>query len=86
MGIAIAATDAILTSVGGQLTEDQARALILKKLSDLARAELERYLNAERKIVTVQRFLGENSRSCGRWGFVAWRDGRTEVPWLPAAG
>jgi hypothetical protein len=47
----ITKTDALLASIGGQLTVDQARRLILKKLSDIARAELERYLNAEKRIL-----------------------------------
>jgi type I restriction enzyme M protein len=47
----IAKTDALLTSIGGQLNEEQARRLILKKLYDIARAELERYLNAEKRVL-----------------------------------
>ena len=42
-------TDSILTSIGDQLTEEEARQLILKKLYDLARHELNRYLNAEKR-------------------------------------
>ncbi|MEN6317180.1 MAG: type I restriction-modification system subunit M [Syntrophaceae bacterium] len=45
----LARTDAILTAIGGQLTEEEARSLILKKLYDLARNELNRYLNAEKR-------------------------------------
>ncbi len=41
--------DALLTDIGGQLTDDQAKTLILKKLHDLATAELHRYLNAEKR-------------------------------------
>ena len=41
--------DAILASIGGQLTEEEAKALILKKLYDLANLELNRYLNAEKR-------------------------------------
>ena len=44
----LAKTDAILTAIGGQLTEEEARHLILKKLYDLAGNELNRYLNAEK--------------------------------------
>src|SRR5450755_191818 len=36
--------------------------------------------------VTVQRQFREKRRSCGRRVFVAWRDGRTDVPWVQAAG
>ena len=45
----IAKTDAILAAIGGRLTEEQARCLILKKLYDLASGELTRYLNAEKR-------------------------------------
>jgi type I restriction enzyme M protein len=41
--------DAILTVIGGQLTDIEARRLILKKLYDLAAKELNRYLNAEKR-------------------------------------
>ena len=39
----------MLADIGGQLTDDQAKMLILKKLHDLAKAELQRYLNAEKR-------------------------------------
>jgi type I restriction enzyme M protein len=42
-------TDALLASLGGQLTEAEAKMLILKKLYDLANQELKRYLNAEKR-------------------------------------
>lgn len=45
----IARTDTLLADIGDQLTEAQARELILKKIDDLARAELARYLNAEKR-------------------------------------
>lgn len=45
----IARTDALLAEIGGQLTPEQARQLILKKIYDIARAELDRYLNAEKR-------------------------------------
>ena len=45
----IAKTDALLASIGGQLTEIEAKTLILKKLYDLASGELNRYLNAEKR-------------------------------------
>ncbi len=47
----IAKTDAFLTAIGGQLTEEEARRLILKKIYDIARTELDRYLNAEKRIL-----------------------------------
>ena len=43
----IANADAVLEAIGGQLTDDEAKHLILKKLYDIASTELERYLNAE---------------------------------------
>ena len=47
-------TDAILAAIGGQLTEAEARELILKKLYDLVSNELNRYLNAEkRRLIAV---------------------------------
>ncbi|MCX5846491.1 MAG: type I restriction-modification system subunit M [Deltaproteobacteria bacterium] len=45
----LARTGAILTAIGGQLIEEEARSLILKKLYDLAHNELNRYLNAEKR-------------------------------------
>ncbi|MCD4841681.1 MAG: type I restriction-modification system subunit M N-terminal domain-containing protein [Methanosarcinales archaeon] len=45
----LAKTDGILTAIGGQLTEEESRQLILKKLYDLANHELNRYLNAEKR-------------------------------------
>ena len=45
----LAKTDGILTAIGGQLTEEEARRLILNKLYDMARHELNRYLSAEKR-------------------------------------
>ena len=45
----IGQADALLAQIGGQLSEDNARKLILAKLYDIAQAELERYLNAEKR-------------------------------------
>ena len=42
-----AKTNAALEAIGGQLTDDEAKHLILKKLYDIVSTELERYLNAE---------------------------------------
>jgi len=49
LGARISKTDSILAAIGGQLTDDEARWLILKKLYDLAASELNRYLNAEKR-------------------------------------
>lgn len=45
----LAITDDIQSAIGGQLSEEEARRLILKKLYDLANNELNRYLNAEKR-------------------------------------
>jgi type I restriction enzyme M protein len=45
----MAKTDALVASIGGQLTKVDAKTLILKKLYDLANQELSRYLNAEKR-------------------------------------
>ena len=45
----LARTDAILAVIGGQLTEAEARELILKNLYDLVTHELNRYLNTEKR-------------------------------------
>jgi type I restriction enzyme M protein len=42
-------TDTLLAKIGGQLTEPEAKTLILKKLYDVAHHELDRYLNAEKR-------------------------------------
>jgi len=47
----IAKTEVLLAAIGGQLTDAQARRLILKKLYDIANRELERYLNAEKRLL-----------------------------------
>ncbi len=43
----IAKTHAVLEALGGSLTDDEAKHLILKKLYDIVSTEFERYLNAE---------------------------------------
>jgi type I restriction-modification system DNA methylase subunit len=45
----LAKTDSLLQAIGGQLTEEEARRLILAKLYDIANAELNRYLNTEKR-------------------------------------
>ena len=45
----IGKTDEILASIGGKLTEEQAKELILTKLYDLIHTELLRYLNTEKR-------------------------------------
>ena len=37
--------------IGGQISEADARRLILKKIYDIARAELDRYLNEENRVL-----------------------------------
>ena len=43
----IANTDKVLAAIGGPLTDNETKHLILKKLYDIVNIELERYLNAE---------------------------------------
>ena len=59
--VRIARTDALLAAIGGQLAEEEARKLILKKIDDLIRAELARYLNAEKRalIASVENLWGK---------------------------
>lgn len=45
----LARIDTLLAEIGGQLSETDAKRLILKKLHDLANMELLRYLNAEKR-------------------------------------
>lgn len=47
----IATTGIILADIGGQITSDQAKNLILNKLYELISSELERYLIAEKKLL-----------------------------------
>ena len=47
----LARTDALLMVVGGQISEADARRLILKKIYNIARTELDRYLNAEKRVL-----------------------------------
>ena len=47
----LARTDAVLKTIGGQISETDAHRLILKKIYDIARAELDRYLNAEKRVL-----------------------------------
>jgi len=47
----MAKTDALLGRIGGQLTDADAKILILKKLFDLANNELDGYLNAEKRVL-----------------------------------
>ena len=47
----VAQVEAMLKAIGGQISEVDARRLILKKIYDIARAELDRYLNAEKRVM-----------------------------------
>ena len=42
---------ATLARIGGMLTEDEAKTLILKKLFDVESRQLDRYLNAEKRVL-----------------------------------
>ena len=45
----LAETDGILAAIGGQISQEESRRLILEKLCDLVHKELDRYLNAEKR-------------------------------------
>ncbi len=45
----LAKTDALFSQIGGKLTDEEAKNLILKKLHDIATHELNRYLNAAKR-------------------------------------
>ena len=47
----LARTDAVFKAIGGKISEADARRLILKKIYDIARSELDRYLNAEKRVL-----------------------------------
>ena len=47
----LAQVDAVLQAIGGQISEADSRRLILKKIYDIAHAELDRYLNAEKRVL-----------------------------------
>ena len=47
----LARTGAVVEAIGGQISETDARHLILKKIYEIARAELDRYLNAEKRVL-----------------------------------
>jgi type I restriction enzyme M protein len=47
----IAHADALMKEIGGQLTAEEAKNLILKKLYDTMQKEMLRYLNAEKRAV-----------------------------------
>ncbi len=47
----LAQTDAVVEAIGGQISEADTRQLILKKIYDIVRAELDRYLNAEKRVL-----------------------------------
>jgi type I restriction enzyme M protein len=49
LGLRLSRIDGVLLAVGGQMSEEEAKRLILKKLYDLATKDLHRYLNAEKR-------------------------------------
>ncbi|MDO8608665.1 MAG: type I restriction-modification system subunit M [Phaeospirillum sp.] len=49
----LARIDSLLAAIGGQITEEDAKRLILKKLHDHANRELLRYLNAEKRVLVA---------------------------------
>ena len=49
----LARIDAVLKLIGGQISEADARRLIMKKIYDVSRAELDRYLSAEKRVLVL---------------------------------
>ncbi|WP_035988114.1 type I restriction-modification system subunit M [Leptolyngbya sp. KIOST-1] len=49
----LARMDALIDEIGGQLTEAEAKMLILQKLYDWAKEQLTRYLNAEKRVLVA---------------------------------
>ena len=45
--------DSLMTSIDGQITKDEAKELVLKKLHDLINNELNRYLNSEKRALVA---------------------------------
>jgi type I restriction enzyme M protein len=67
LSVRMAKTDALVTSIGGQLTEIEAKTLILKKLFDLASEKLDRYLSTEkRRLISVIENLWDKYAVSGR--------------------
>ena len=63
----IAKIDALVASIGGQLTDAQAKTLVLKKLYDFAQVELNRYINAEkRQLIRSVEALWDKYAASGR--------------------
>ena len=58
----------MVAAVGGSLTEDQAKTLILKKLFDLAAQELTRYMEAEKRLLReqIENLWDKYALSCDR--------------------
>lgn len=54
LGVKLANADTILDSIGGMMTENECRELILEKHHRLIGTELERYLNAEKRQIIAQ--------------------------------
>ena len=65
----LARTDAVLKAIGGQISEPDARRLILKKIYDIARAELDRYLTAEKRMLVrvVENLWEKYAISADKW-------------------
>jgi len=64
----LATTDALIAEIGGQLTEEESRVLIFKKLYNSADAELNRYLKAEKRLLFqgVENLWGKYATSSGQ--------------------
>ena len=51
LNVRLTQVEAVLQAIGGQISEADSRRLILKKIYDIGRAELDRYLNAEKRVL-----------------------------------
>ena len=54
LNLRLSRIDGVLTQIGGQLTDAEAKTLILKKLYDWVKEQLTRYLNAEKRVLIAR--------------------------------
>ncbi len=54
LNLRLARIDGVLAAIGGQLTDTEAKTLILQKLYDWVKEQLTRYLNAEKRVLIAR--------------------------------
>jgi type I restriction enzyme M protein len=54
LNLRLSRIDGVLTQIGGQLTDAEAKTLILKKLYDWVKEQLTRYLNVEKRVLIAR--------------------------------